>query len=202
VVINVKNSFVEQYIYIGVLMKTHKQLTVFFLLYFILSISYAENLIVKPINQLIIDAEYSRTLDKIVSISSNRSRMYVFDPINNINNYVNLPISPTSLSVSPDGLFAVVANHSKIQYIDLVKLKSIKTIYVSMDIYEVILGNHGIIYAFGLINSSDSLIKIIDINTDKLLYKASTYKDGISPKLFPNGDGIYSAGDTFEINIA
>lgn len=36
------------------------------------------------------------------------NQVHIFDPVTNVDTTVDLPLSPTSISVSPDGLYAAV----------------------------------------------------------------------------------------------
>ena len=67
----------------------------------------------------VVDAEYSAALERMVMVSAAPNRLHVFDPLTAVDVPVDLPITPTSVSVSPDGLFAAVGHDGWVSYVDL-----------------------------------------------------------------------------------
>lgn len=64
-------------------------------------------------------AEYTKSLDRVVMIGTAPDRLYILDPVTRQHQFVSLPLLPTALSVSPDGLHAAVGHDKYISYIDL-----------------------------------------------------------------------------------
>jgi uncharacterized protein (TIGR03437 family) len=63
--------------------------------------------------------EYSQKLDRLILISTNPNRLYIYDTATSTAVPVPLSQPPLSLSVSPDGLRAAVGHDALISYIDL-----------------------------------------------------------------------------------
>lgn len=64
-------------------------------------------------------AEYSATLDRIVLVSASPNQLHVLDPVTQVDVAVNLPSTPLSLSISPDGYYAAVGHDAAISYVNL-----------------------------------------------------------------------------------
>src|SRR5205807_6175026 len=74
--------------------------------------------VVTPLPYAVIDAKYSKTLDRIVTISKNPNTLHVFDPVAGTETgSVQLPQTPNAVSLSPDGLFAAVGYDLLVSYI-------------------------------------------------------------------------------------
>jgi hypothetical protein len=68
----------------------------------------------------VIDAEYDRSLDRIVMVGSYpANRLYVYDGATGAEKSVALANVPTAVSVSPDGLKAAVGHVGKVSVVDL-----------------------------------------------------------------------------------
>lgn len=67
----------------------------------------------------IIDAEYSRPLDRLVSVSASPNTLHIYDPVGESERQVALPTTPLSVGVSPDGLQAVVGHNRFVTLVDL-----------------------------------------------------------------------------------
>ncbi|BDG02359.1 PKD domain-containing protein [Anaeromyxobacter oryzae] len=88
-----------------------------------------------------VDAEYSRSLDRIVMVSASPNALHVHDAAGAADASVALPLAPTCVSVSPDGKFAVVGHSAFISYVDLEARTVIKTWPISADADDVILSD-------------------------------------------------------------
>ena len=58
----------------------------------------------------VIDAEYSKQLDRIVMVSSEPNQLHIYDPVTAEDMAVDLPLTPAAVSVSPDGRYAAVGH--------------------------------------------------------------------------------------------
>ncbi len=56
------------------------------------------------------DASYSSALDKVIAIADGREALYILDGETGSSTQVDLPATPTSVALSPDGLVALVAH--------------------------------------------------------------------------------------------
>src|SRR5712692_3333528 len=69
-----------------------------------------------------VTAEFSRALDRLITVSGNPNTLRVYDPVSQKDSTVNLVQPPLSLSLSPDGLHAAVGHDALISYVNLVTL--------------------------------------------------------------------------------
>ncbi len=145
-------------------------------------------------NYDIVDAEYSKTLDKIVIISSSPSyQLHMYDPEADQTTSVVLNLLPTSVSVSPDGLYAAVAHDGWVSYVDLSTAVLLKVMQVSTVISDVVLAGNGYIYAFPEVDQHVK-IRCINISTEEETLQTGNYvRERTVAKLHPNGTAIYGA---------
>ena len=171
--------------------------------------SVADHVIVttyKTINLLnyqVIDAEYSKELDRIIMVSSvmissnpekKEYQLHIYDPITEEDSVVNLEkLPPQCVSVSPDGLFAAVGYEAFISYIDLKTAILVKTFPITMDVFDIVLAGNGYVYAFSEINEPIHCVNIAD---EKDTQSENSIDAGTSAKLHPFKNTIYGA-DTY-----
>ncbi|HEU0142009.1 MAG TPA: hypothetical protein VFQ79_19960 [Bryobacteraceae bacterium] len=103
--------------------------------------------------------EYSKTLDRLILISSNPNRLHIYDPSTSQTVSVTLAQPPLSLSVSPDGLRAAVAHDGLISYADLEKGTLLKTFNVPAVITGIVVTSSWI-YTVGNYYASLSSVNI------------------------------------------
>ncbi len=151
----------------------------------------------KQINVLgftVVDAEYSKTLDKIVMVSSVPSnQLHIYNPVTNVDTAVALNLAPSSVSVSPDGLFAAVGHNAWISYVNLSTGTLIKTVPVTADVLDIVLAGNGYAYAFPRI---DQWVQIHAVNLStgaETLGTGMSIYAGTKGKLHPGGTSIYGA---------
>jgi len=96
--------------------------------------------IISPIRYRIIDAEYSKGLERIISISASPNQLHIYDPGIEQETVVNLPKAPVCVSVSPDGYYAAVGHDAWISYVDLRSSRFIVAIPVPADVFDIVLG--------------------------------------------------------------
>ena len=93
------------------------------------------------------DAEFSTALNAIVAVSESPNQLHLFFPDTQTLESVNLPVVPYNVSVSPDGLFAVVGHNAWISYVNLSTRTLIKTIAVPYVVQEIVFGPNGYAHA-------------------------------------------------------
>jgi hypothetical protein len=175
--------------------KNYQYLFSFFIGLFFIPLGQAAIPSVVPLSYRIVDAEYSKSLNRIISVSANPSRLHSYDPIKNVDTYVNLSLSPSSVSVSPDGLFAAIGHDARISYVDLQNGKLIKNIPVTTDVFDLVLPGNGFVYAFPM---ADQWVDIhsVNIKTGKETLGGSGFiREGTVAKLHPNGQYMYGANN-------
>jgi hypothetical protein len=93
-----------------------------------------------------VDVQFSNSLDRLVMISTNPSRVYLVHPTTGATTSVNLSLPPLSLSVSPDGTHAAVGHDGWISYVNLPVGYVEKNLAVPMTVNVVLLAGNGKIW--------------------------------------------------------
>ncbi len=145
----------------------------------------------------LVDAEYSRALERVVAVGEGPARLYLVDVATGGEQSVDLVLAPTSVSVSPDGLHAAVGHNGWVSYVRLspAPLAVEKTIATTADVFDVVLAGNGYVYAFPRIDQWET-IRCLQISTG-----AETLSTGMSiyartrAKLHPGGSAIYGANN-------
>lgn len=88
-----------------------------------------------------VDAEYSRSLDRMVLVSAAPSALHVHDAVGATDAAVALPLAPTCVGVSPDGKFAVAGHAAFVSYVDLTAGTVLVTWPMSADAVDVIVSD-------------------------------------------------------------
>jgi chitinase len=88
-----------------------------------------------------VDAEYSRSLERIVMVSASPAALHIYDPVGGTDQSVTLNLAPQCVSVSPDGKFAAVGHNAWISYVDLTTATLVRTVAVTADVGDVVIGN-------------------------------------------------------------
>lgn len=141
----------------------------------------------------VLDAEYSKALDAIVMIDEAPSALYVYDPVAKTEKKVLLPLTPTAVSVSPDGLTAAVGHNAYVTHVDLSAGTIIKTWPVTCDVFDVVLAGNGYAYAMPRI---DQWVTLHSLNLSTGVETTSgTVRAGTRARLHPGGEAIYGANN-------
>jgi len=101
---------------------------------------------------------------------------------------------PTSVSVSPDGVFAVVGHPDAVSYVDLVNATMIDEYPIGTEVGDVVLSENGYAYAF-LLTDQWSRIYIIELDTGLVTRNDYSVTNGTSAKLHPDGNSLYAANN-------
>lgn len=146
------------------------------------------------LNFLVVDAEYSKQLDKIIMVSATpANQLHIYDPVTKQDTSVSLNLSPTSVSVSPDGLYAAVGHNAWISYINLSTATLIKTLPVSADVFDLVLAGNGFVYAFPRIDQWVEIHCIEIAAGNETLSSNWSIRAGTRAKLHHSGTAIYGA---------
>ncbi|WP_394837549.1 hypothetical protein LVJ94_11635 [Pendulispora rubella] len=141
----------------------------------------------------VIDAQYSRALDRMILASASPMALHVYDVGARKDVVVNLPVIPTAVSLTPDGRQAVVGHDGYVSYVDLSGAKVLGTFHVSAPVGDVVAGGNGKAYAFP---SSDQWVGIhtVDLTTgtEDISGQATIYAGSVAA-LHPNGKAMYMA---------
>ncbi len=146
----------------------------------------------RPVAQLVfkvIDAEYSRQMDRIIAVSGTPSNQVdIYDPVANLDEVVYLSAVPTSVSVSPDGLHAAVGHNGSISYVELVSKAVTTTWTVNGNIKDIVLAGNGYIYAV----PEQAPLLSVNVDTGDVATHAASFGYMKAIKLHPSGKAIYA----------
>lgn len=142
----------------------------------------------------IVDAEYSKSLDKVVFVTALPNELHIYDPTTKADQIVALPTAPLSVSVAPDGLHAAVGEDGWISYIDLQTAAVVKTLSVITDVHDIVLAGNGYVYAFPQRAWSD--IYSIEVATGVSTATNAIY-EGRTARLHPSGKYLYVADQSW-----
>jgi len=151
---------------------------------------------ISVLNFTVVDAEYSKSLEKIVMVSSvPGNQLHLYNPVTNSDTAVPLNLTPTSVAVSPDGLFAAVGHNAWISYVDLSTATLIKTLPVTADVFDIILAGNDYVYAFPRIDQWVQIHSINILSGIEVLSGGRSIRAGTKAKLHPGGAAIYGANN-------
>jgi hypothetical protein len=112
------------------------------------STSTAPGIAITALAHGVVDAKYSRSLDRIVMIDGTPGALYVYDPATATETTVALPLAPQCLGLSPDGLHAIVGHNAWVSYVDLAAGTAQKPIPTTADAGDCVLAGNGWAYVF------------------------------------------------------
>ncbi len=141
----------------------------------------------------VIDAEYSRALDRIVMVAEAPDQLHIYNPATHSTVSVALPRPPLNVSVGPDGRFAAVGHAGLVSYVDLQQGVLVKTLNVTATAADVVLAGNGKVYVSP---ASDQWVQLraIDIATNtEVLHTGYSIRAGTVYKLHPDGRSLYGA---------
>jgi hypothetical protein len=155
----------------------------------------AERPITRGLSHRVLDAEYSKALDRVVMVSTNPDTLYLYNPLTHTETSVVLPLTPTSVSVGPDGKFAVVGHDAYISYVDLSTPALLKTIPVSADVFDIVLAGNGYAYVFPRVDQWVSIHSIHLATGTETLGSSYGVRAGTRARLHPGGIAMYGANN-------
>lgn len=137
----------------------------------------------------VVDAEYSPALDRIIMVSDQPNQLHIIDPVTREDATVDLAYVPTSVSVGPDGMFAAVGHDAKISYIDLQERSVVKTLDITLPVFDIVLAGNGWVYAS---SAKEEGLRAVDITSNAEVSVMQYYQGG-AHRLHPDGKSIYWA---------
>jgi chitinase len=143
----------------------------------------------------VIDAEYSRALDRIVTVGASPNALRLLDPRTHAETLVALELAPSSVSVSPDGLFAAVGHTNAISYVNLQTGAVEKVLAVTGDVVDLALGE-GRAYAVPRVTSDRARILSVRLDTGDETWGTSNQTGTVRVKLSTASTALYAAGAT------
>ena len=156
------------------------------------SIAFEVTREVTPLEFQPVDIEYSHALDRFVLVSAAPHKLILIAPDTMASDEIPLIRAPTSLSISPDGLYAAVGHGSYITHVDLLNTTETKTYTVSAPVGDLVLANNNHVYMFP---SLDPYGRVYTINLSTGTETQNNYSgsDEMIAKLHPDGTSIYAA---------
>ena len=146
-----------------------------------------------PLAHRVLDAEYSKTLDAIVMIDEGPNALYVYDPVAKTEKQVLLPLAASSVSVSPDGLFAAVGHNAYVSYVNLTTGTLVTSLPVAADVGDLVLAGNGYVYVFPRVDQWVTLHSVVIATGVETT--ASTIRAGTRARLHPGGVAMYGANN-------
>jgi len=147
------------------------------------------------LGELVVDAEYSRSLDRIVTVSTGGNALNLVDPVAETVESVALSLAPTSVSVAPDGTHAAVGHNGYVSYVHLspAPVAVEKVIATTADVFDVVLAGNGYAYAFPRIDQWETIRCLRISDGAETLSTGLSIRAGTRAKLHPGGAAIYGA---------
>ncbi|MDQ4080276.1 MAG: Ig-like domain-containing protein, partial [Gemmatimonadota bacterium] len=145
------------------------------------------------LNHRVVDAEFSATTNKIVTVSANPSRLHILDPETRAVQTIDLPQVPNALAVQPDGQFAAVGHDGWISYVNLTTRTVARVYSVTTDVLDIVLPGNGWVYAFPRTDQWET-IRSINLSTGAESQTGTIYA-GTLARLHPSGHYIYGANN-------
>ncbi|NVJ49124.1 MAG: hypothetical protein HWE11_01980 [Gammaproteobacteria bacterium] len=134
----------------------------------------------------VIDAEYSKSQDKLLIAEAYPNIINIYDAQSDSNVELDLVLPPTSVSVSPNGLVAAVSHDSEITVVDVANQSISKVISVSAPINDLAVSDNGLIYALSSVEFGIRTIDIALAQEVDLAYNATNeIRPGSSIRLNP-----------------
>jgi len=141
----------------------------------------------------VLDAEYSRALDRIIMVTEAPNRLYIHNPQDGTERAVALPTHPTAVSVSSDGTHAAVGHAGRVSYVRLTDATLLATHWVNVNVFDLALASNGFAYAMPFSNQFtnmrclDLTTGLVTVNTGGEIYPHARVK------AHPGGGALYSA---------
>ncbi|MBN9656603.1 MAG: hypothetical protein J0H49_00410, partial [Acidobacteria bacterium] len=130
-----------------------------------------------------VDVQYSKSLDRLIMVSTNPNKVHIVNPLNGAETTINLNLAALSLSVSPDGTHAAVGHDGWISYVNLQAGYVEKNLAVSTTVNVLLLAGNGSIWVPPTSN--------IDVATGLQTTSGYSPWSVIKPALHPGGSWIY-----------
>jgi hypothetical protein len=143
----------------------------------------------------IIDSEYDRSRDVIVTVADAPSKLFVLRPQDKTMQSVDLALTPECVAVRPDGAFAAVGHNGYVSYVNLNSMTVEQVYAVTTDAIDIILPSNGWVYVFPRTDQWES-IRCIELATGVETTSGgwSIYA-GTLAKLHPSREYIYGANN-------
>ncbi|MDP1825519.1 MAG: PKD domain-containing protein [Archangium sp.] len=143
----------------------------------------------------VVDAEFSRALDRLITVSASPNQLHLYDPVTHTTQDVALSITPTAVSVSPNGLQAAVGHDGWISLVDLSTRAVTRTLQVTCDVEDVVLAANGWVYGFPRRDQWETIRAVNVMSGVEVLSTGRSIRAGTLARLHPGGTAIYGANN-------
>lgn len=149
----------------------------------------------------IIDAEFSKALNKIVMVGSYPANaLYVYDVATGTEQQHPLNKLPTAVSISPDGLTAAVGHDALITVVDLATVgqpgaPAPTILNVSAVVFDVVLDGNGYVHALPRVDQWVAIHSVHVASNTEYLSTGRSLRAGSHGRLHPSGDYLYAANN-------
>lgn len=145
-------------------------------------------------------AQYSRALDRIVMVGSAPNSIYVYNPATEAITTTALAAIPYALSLSPDGLRAVVGHIGSISVVNLQTGRVLSQFVTGVTPFDVVHGGNGYAYVFPDIAGAKVEIRNVRLS-DGVVTVSTRNTFNMKAKLLSNSTTIYG-GHTYVPDLA
>lgn len=119
---------------------------------------------VAPLEHDVVDAEYSRSLDRIIMISDDPRALHIYDPETAEEIDIALPLPGFAVSVSPDGTEAVVGHDGYMSWVQLEAGATAVTYPMTAVAVDIVHGGNGFAYVIPLFDQWEN-VRCIELET-------------------------------------
>jgi len=144
------------------------------------------------------DAEYSDALDRMAIVSSGPNQLTLLGGYPMQQEHLALNLKPLSVSISPDGLTAVVGHDGWISHIDLTSRSLIRMVPISAAAADIVLDGGGYAHVVPEQDQWTNLHSVYLENEDETLSRYALIYADIRIKLHPGGQYLYAVDDYLE----
>jgi hypothetical protein len=146
-----------------------------------------------PFAHRVVDAEYSRSTDLLVTVSAGPPRLHIADPGLGTARSVPLVLPPTAVAVSPDGRYAAVGHDGYISHVNLGSGLVERVYPVTTRVFDLVLPGNGWVYAMPTEDGIQS-IRCIRLSTGiERPHEGYSIGGETSIRLHPSGYYVYGA---------
>jgi len=146
-------------------------------------------------NFKIIDAEFCKKTNKIITVSANPNILSIIDPLTNSIETINLNLTPTCLSINKLNTKAVVGHKGKMSLIDLTNKKLEKEYDILCEPLDILISSSDWVYICpGFYGESNTKVHCLDLSTGKTslsTYKSLYFTNMIFARLDPTENYLY-----------
>jgi len=144
----------------------------------------------------VVDAEYSRALDRTVLVTSGLNELHLFDSSAGIDQVVALTKEPRCVGLSPDGLSAAVRHDGSVSIVNLQTLEVVKHLPGKIQASDAVFAGYGYVHLASRSGYSIPLMSV-EIATGTVTKATGFgYGHGVM-RLHPAGEYLYAGGTSY-----